>query len=120
MNLDDAIAAHAEWKIKLRGAIEKHEVLDAKTISADNCCALGHWLHGEARARLSASQVYRELLTKHASFHAEAGHVATAINAKQFEKASGLLEAGTAYSTASTAVAVAIGRLKRECVDQAA
>jgi MSHA pilin protein MshA len=41
VNLDDAIAAHAQMKTKSQLASTKHETLDAAAISKDNCCELG-------------------------------------------------------------------------------
>ena len=45
MDLNQAIEKHAEWKVKFRSAIVKKESMDAGTISKDNCCELGKWLH---------------------------------------------------------------------------
>jgi len=50
MDLTQAIEKHSEWKAKFRSAISKHETMDADTISKDNCCELGKWLHGESQA----------------------------------------------------------------------
>ncbi len=44
MNLDDAIAKHAEWKVKFRSAMERHETMDHATICKDDACMLGKWL----------------------------------------------------------------------------
>ena len=41
MDLDQAIAKHAEWKLKFRSAISKQETMDVTTIAKDNCCDLG-------------------------------------------------------------------------------
>ena len=51
MDLNEAIQAHSEWKMKLRSAIQSRTQLDAATIARDDCCALGKWLHGESRAQ---------------------------------------------------------------------
>ncbi len=48
MDLDQAVAKHAEWKVKFRKAISAKEQLDTASIAKDNCCELGKWLHGEA------------------------------------------------------------------------
>jgi len=47
MHLGNAIAAHDEWKSRFRTAIANGEMLDAATVSADNCCELGKRLSGE-------------------------------------------------------------------------
>lgn len=114
MDLESAIAKHAEWKVKLRSAIAKKEQLDALSISKDDRCDLGKWLHGEGKAKFSKLASYAECLAKHASFHVEAGKVAAAINQQRYEEAKALMDAGTSYAKASGAVATAIMSLKRE------
>lgn len=114
MDLDGALGKHAEWKLKLRSATSKKEVMDAATISKDNCCELGKWLHGEAKTKFGRLASYSECVTKHAAFHVEAGRVATAINSKKYTEAEAMLNSGTPYATASGAVGVAIMRLKKE------
>ena len=51
MNLDEAVKKHIEWRAKFRLAIVKKEQMDAATISKDNCCEVGKWLHGEGKSR---------------------------------------------------------------------
>lgn len=113
MNLDDAVSAHAQWKTKFRTAITKHETLDAATITKDNCCELGKWLHGEGKSLYSSKVEFTALIEKHKGFHGEAGKVAVAINAKKFPEAEAMLGGGTPFGAASTEVGVAIGRLKK-------
>ena len=113
MDLDSASKAHAEWKVKLRLAIANKEKLDAATISQDNCCALGKWLHGEAKGLFSALPAYKDCLGKHASFHREAGKVAQFINAGNYDGAAKMLDAGTPYALATAAVGSAILGLKK-------
>lgn len=114
MDLTHASQAHADWKVKLRLAISKRERLDIITIKADNCCELGKWLHGEARTRYSTLKSYAECKQRHASFHQEAGAVAEAINRGDYAKAEQMLDAGTPYAAASSAVGSAILGLKKE------
>lgn len=114
MDLESAIGKHAEWKVKLRGAISNKEKLDAATISKDNCCELGKWLHGEAKANFGNLSSYGACVSKHAAFHVEAGRVAAAINAGRFSDAEAMLGSGTPYNTVSSAVGVAIIGLKKE------
>lgn len=114
MDLTQAVAKHVEWKTKLRTAIAKKETMDVATVSADNCCEFGQWLHGDAKAKMSGLAAYKDTLNKHAVFHKEAGKVAAAINAKKYTEAEAMLGAGTAYVTASTAVGIAINNFKKE------
>jgi methyl-accepting chemotaxis protein len=114
MNLDKALAAHADWKVKLRVALTDHQTLDAGGIASDCKCEFGQWLHGAGRAAHSASASFRQCVEAHADFHKAAGAVARAINAGDYAGAERQLEAGTPFSVASSAVAVAVRRLKRE------
>lgn len=114
MDLESAIGKHAEWKVKLRGAISNKEKLDASTISRDDCCELGKWLHGEAKSKFRGLASYAACVGKHATFHVEAGKVAAAINAGNFSGAEAMLGSGTPYTAASNAVGVAIINLKKE------
>lgn len=113
MNLDDAVAAHAQWKIKFRMAITKKETLDAAAIGKDNCCELGKWLHGAGRITCGAKPEFTALIEKHKNFHQEAGKLASAINAKDFDGADKMLGEATTFASASHAVAMAISGLKK-------
>jgi methyl-accepting chemotaxis protein len=114
MNLDNAIAAHAEWKLKFRNAIQKKEQLDAASISLDNKCPLGQWLHGEAKGKYSGLASYGACIAKHAEFHKCAGNVAKSINSGKYAEAEAMLNGGTPYSAASSAVGAAIISLRKE------
>lgn len=114
MDLEQAIEKHAEWKLRFRSAIQRHETMDAAAIKVDNRCELGKWLHGPGKALFGSLPSYLSCVEKHARFHAEAGKVAEAINAKRFEAAEALLGGGTAYADASSAIGAALMRLKKE------
>ncbi|WP_333872864.1 methyl-accepting chemotaxis protein [Methylobacter sp.] len=114
IDLDKALEKHSDWKVKLRTAISKREAMDAAMISKDDCCDFGKWLHGEAKSKLGHRASYSECVSKHAAFHVEAGKVATMINAKKFTEAEKMLGNGASFVSASTAVGVAIMRLKKD------
>ena len=114
MDLKQAIVKHTEWKTRFRTAISKHETMDAETISKDNCCDLGKWLHGESKQKMGKLVSHAECVSKHALFHTEAGKVAKAINAKEYTEAEAMLNPDTPYWNASTAVALAIMHLMKE------
>lgn len=114
MDLDNAIRKHGEWKLKFRSAIANQASSDAASISRDGSCDLGKWLHGEARTRYAHLSSRADCLARHAAFHVEAGKVASTINAKKYDEAQAMLGAGTRYASASSAVGVAIIRLKKE------
>jgi methyl-accepting chemotaxis protein len=114
MDLNLAIAVHSEWKTLLLAAIINNETLDTASIAKDNCCELGKWLHSDAKARYGSLPSFVTCVAKHAKFHVEASKVAAAINTKKYPDAHAMLNAGTAYSAASSAVQVAIENLKTE------
>jgi methyl-accepting chemotaxis protein len=114
MDLNQAIAKHAEWKLKFRSAISRQETMDTETISKDSFCELGKWLHGESKAKFGKFASHSECVSKHAAFHVEAGKIARTINSKKYTEAAAMLGAGTSYSAVSSAVGVAILHLKKE------
>ena len=113
MDLTKAIQAHGEWKVKFRNAINHKEQMDSDTIACDDRCALGKWLHGQAKQRHAHLGSYRDCVKKHAAFHVEAGQVAKAINAGHYDKAECMLAGGTPYASASSEVGSAILALKK-------
>jgi methyl-accepting chemotaxis protein len=114
IDLDAAIQAHGEWKTKLSRAFHLHEQMDSATISRDDCCKLGKWLHGQAKRDYSYLDSYRDCVKKHAAFHIEAGRVAKAINAGQYAAAEAMLDKNSRYASVSADVCKAIMALKKE------
>lgn len=114
MDLNEAIRAHSDWKIKLRSAINQRSRLDVAGIARDNLCLLGQWLHGEARQSHGALDAHRNCLRTHANFHREAARVATLINAGDYQGAEVALEAANGFTRASSEVTAAILALMRQ------
>ncbi len=112
MDLNQAIQKHAEWKYKLLTAITKPEPLDVATISKDNFCEVGKWLHGEAKTLYGKIGSHGKCLSAHAAFHIEAGKIAALINAKKHQEAERMLAPGTPYHEAAKKVGVAMIELK--------
>ena len=113
-NFDTAIAAHREWKVKLRKAIADKEKLDAEKICRDDQCPLGKWVHGPGGERWSNKPVFVDLMTRHAEFHQTAGAVARKINAGQYSDAERLIGSGSDFARVSTEVTTILTRAKRE------
>jgi len=113
MDLNNAVQKHAEWKVKLRSAIAKHEQMDVVTLARDDRCELGHWLHGEARTRFGQLGAHSDCVHKHQAFHDEVAKVATAVNAGRFAQAQDMLGASTGFSKASSALSVAFLQLRK-------
>ncbi|MGJ0506052.1 MAG: CZB domain-containing protein [Methylocystis sp.] len=114
MDFERAIAAHVEWKTKLRGAIVSQSALDATAAAKDNVCPFGQWLHGEARSKYAHLADFSTCMQAHATFHREAGRVAALINARQYGEATAALDANSPYAKASMDTTVAITKLRRE------
>jgi chemoreceptor zinc-binding protein len=114
MDLAGAIQKHTEWKLKFRSAIENHETMDVATIARDDRCELGKWLRGDGKLRFGSLQSHAACVARHAAFHAEAGKIAQAINAKRYAAAEAMLDGNMSYAAASSDVGVAILRLKKE------
>ncbi|MDD0809322.1 methyl-accepting chemotaxis protein [Curvibacter sp. RS43] len=113
LNVDSAIEAHRQWKVKLRAAIENRSQLDADTISCDDRCPLGQWLHGRGGQRFGGKPSFVALLEEHKGFHLAAGNVARRINAGAMADAQRMLGAGSEFAKASTSVTTALSRIKR-------
>ncbi len=114
MDLNHAVQAHVEWRIKFHSAILMQEQMDFAAIAADDCCPLGKWLHGEGKREFGKLNAYPVCVQKHAAFHVEAGKVAQAINSRRYVEAESMLGLETPYQVASLAVAAAINALKNE------
>ena len=114
MDLNDAMKAHADWSRKFREAIDTKQKLDVETISKDNQCALGKWLHGEAKDTYAKLAAYHTCVGAHAHFHRNAGEMALLINRKDSEQARGNLMPGSKYREAAEEVALAIYKFKEE------
>ena len=114
MNLTQAISKHIEWKVKFMSTILKQESMDTETISKDNCCELGKWLHGDGKTQFENLASYSICLDKHAAFHIEAGKIAAKINEKKFNDAEAMLNAGQPYTTSSNNLYLAIKNLEKE------
>ena len=113
MDLDNAVAAHTQWKTKFRTAISAKQTVDAATIGKDNCCELGKWLYGEGKLQLGSKPEFQALIERHRGFHTEAGKVATLINNKKYTEAETALGATTPFGMASAETGMAINRLKK-------
>ena len=114
MDLDNAIAKHGEWKLRLRSAILREDVLDAARLGEDCHCELGQWLHADARQKFGSLAAYHTCFATHAAFHREAGRVALAINARRFADAEAMLSSGGSYDSAALALRTAVLALQSD------
>ena len=100
--IKSAIAAHGQWKQKLRRAIDTGECESTpERVKQDNNCAFGKWLHFRIDPSHKTSAHYREIVALHAEFHTAAGHVLElALNGEK-DQASKLIGLGSQFSKVS-------------------
>jgi methyl-accepting chemotaxis protein len=111
MNFEEAIAAHVNWKTKLRVLIGGQGDVDANSLATDTACALGQWLYGEG-AKYASQPAYATLKSAHQKFHKVAGAIATKAKSGQKAAASTLLD-GAEYGQASMAVVQSLTALRK-------
>jgi methyl-accepting chemotaxis protein len=116
MDLHLAIAIHHEWKTILLAAIINKQQLDTATIAQDYSCELGKWLHSDGQTQFGLLPGFAACVTQHARFHTEAAKVATVINTQKYPDAHAMMDTGTAYSNASSALQIALLDLQAEAV----
>lgn len=113
MKLDDAIAAHSAWKLRLRQFVDgRGDKLDSKVVGRDDACPLGQWLHGDGRAHATRPE-FERLVKEHAQFHKTAGDVVRAVEMGSKARAEALLASRGAFDLSSQATVDAILGLKR-------
>jgi len=112
VNFDDAIKSHSQWKTKLASYIVKPDhSLNSASVSADDHCDLGKWLHGEGRKFANLPE-FSKLMTAHAHFHKAAGDVIKKADAGQSMTEEVALGARSEYATASSAVVSSLMAMK--------
>lgn len=119
MDIAEAKAHHAKWKMLFRTAIETGGAMDVETISDVHSCELGRWLHGEAKINYGAQHAYRRCVEAHAEFHRQAGQVAQTINAQRLNDAGDMLRDGSAFARASARIDLTLATFGRLIQEQA-
>ena len=83
MNINEAIAAHVEWKAKLSSYLSRpDESLNYFDILANDRCQLGLWLYGKGRS-LARYKEYENAVQLHTRFHRAAAEVVRRANAQE-------------------------------------
>ncbi len=77
LDMKAALEAHAAWKTRLEAQIrgDAGESLNMATVAADTNCALGKWIHGDAKTKFADFPEYAQLRRIHADFHICAGGI---------------------------------------------
>ncbi|MFO0600555.1 MAG: CZB domain-containing protein [Myxococcaceae bacterium] len=110
MDLNHAIEAHTQWKMKFRTAIAQRAPVDARSVGRNDMCDLGRWLKASS-AQFAGHAAFTELMALHTAFHALAGRLAGLIAAGKYDEAKAVLDSPD-YAKASQQVAVAIVKLQ--------
>ena len=106
------IAAHRQWKLTLREAVETGDKVDVAALSCDDRCALGKWIYGDGQ-RLRERVSFTDLTGRHAHFHQVAGQVGQLVNQGQRGAAIDALGPNTPFSNATAEVVEVLARAKR-------
>ncbi len=112
LNFKTAIDAHMKWKVRLEKCLQSdnEEGLKVDTISRDDQCVLGKWIHGVGGERFGNLREFQEMKMEHSRFHLCAGDVLTCCLAGDKEGASQKLRSGD-YTRASERVKLHLARL---------
>ena len=112
MDFDEAIAAHAAWKMKLAKYLKNRDgSLQASELSLDNKCRLGQWIYGEG-AQYAKQPEYATLKNEHARFHKAVGEVVRRADSGQSIAEEMTIGSRSEFMLASAAVVAAIMKLK--------
>ena len=101
--IEKAIAAHGQWKQKLRNAIDTGQSESTpERVKQDNNCSFGKWLHGRIDPAVKSMPHYQEIVALHAEFHKAAGHVLELALQGAKEEAKALIGLGSDFSKLSS------------------
>lgn len=112
LNFKTAIDAHMKWKVRLERCLDtdNEEGLQVDTVSRDDQCPLGKWIHGVGGERFGNLREFQEMKMEHSRFHLCAGDVLACCVAGDKEGASQKLRSGD-YTRASERVKLHLARL---------
>lgn len=100
--IDKAISAHGQWKVKLRNAIDTGECESTpEKVKMDNNCSFGKWLHYRLDDSYKNGPLYQEIVELHANFHKEAGAILALALKGSKDEANELLKLGSKFSAYS-------------------
>jgi hypothetical protein len=120
LNFKSAIDAHMKWKVRLEKCINdsNQDGLKVDTVSRDDQCPLGMWIHGPGGHRFGHLREFQEMKMEHALFHLCAGDVLACCVAGDKEGATEKLRSGD-YTRASERVKLHLARLYVQVSDLA-
>ena len=117
MNFDEAVVAHAGWKMKLSAYLKKPDgSLKVAAVEPDNLCALGKWLHEAATVgKCGGIPEYKQLVAAHATFHKQAAAIIREADAGKSVAEQLVLGSDSPYAKASASVVGLIMVMKTKC-----
>lgn len=94
VDIDVAIAAHKNWRIRLQSILDGTERDPPKPeqISCDKSCDLGKWIHGPGEEVFGDSSAFVELRANHQMFHYCASNVVMLAQSNKQAEARKVLE----------------------------
>lgn len=114
MNIDDAVLAHARWKIRLTAYANKPDgSIDPVQLGTDNKCELGQWIYGEG-AQHDTLPEFNTLRDAHAKFHRCAAEAVKTLDANPATPTEQILGLQSNFGKASSAVITAIKGLAQK------
>ncbi len=104
IDIEAAIAAHLNWKVRLNSYLQgtSDEVLKPDVICFDNRCDLGKWIYSTGQERLGRFPGFTALVGHHKMFHYAASNVVSLVQSGKHEDARKMLKGS--YETSSNAV----------------
>ena len=112
MNFDEALLAHADWKLKLHLFIQGDGQLDPNVGCRDDQCKLGKWIYSEGM-KYASDPDYETLRQRHAMFHRHTADVVRLVGRGDTLAARAMLGANSDYEAISAQVSSAISQMKR-------
>lgn len=112
MNFDDAIRAHAEWKVRIQKYLKNPDgSINVEDLGKDNLCALGQWIYGEGE-NYNTMEEYEDLREVHKHFHQTAAHILMRRNQGETIESELVLGAESDYAKYSTDIMKLLVKLK--------
>lgn len=117
MNIfNNAIEAHAQWKLTLKKHIDEGILQDIKEVGNCHVCELGRWIYGEG-SRFNRLPSFEEMCVTHERFHRFAAEVVHYSNAGDKAKASSLLKPEGNFCQTSAQLVKALMECGKELAD---
>ncbi|MDX2471858.1 MAG: CZB domain-containing protein [SAR324 cluster bacterium] len=118
MDFTEAIAAHSQWKVKLRMYLENNQGdYTVEEVACDDKCSLGKWIYGDGVAYKNAP-AYEPLRNVHADFHVSTSKIIGQIQEGKKDEAKAALESGSPYVDLSLQTIVQIRELREYIEEQ--